>query len=503
MATVYLAIQESLDRHVALKVLSPHLSGEHTFNDRFLREARIAARFLHRSIVQIHDINAHDGRPFIAMEYLPGGTLGARMPEMGLTDKLVVIAEIADALDFMHRQSVIHRDVKPDNIIFRADNSPVITDFGIARAANSVTRMTVTGSILGTPHYMSPEQARGKKIEPRSDLYSLGVVLFKMLAGHVPYDAEDQFSICAMHVNEPIPRLPDELSHLQDVVDRLLAKDPDDRFQTGEALHQQLEEAAGMALLSRRPTEMATEETIVESPEENRTRFKTGGAWARRRDDLGGESSDSAGPEGAAEPEVPTRGPTASYETAVQSPGTGERADSTGNRVEIDPHSSERPLEQASIPPQPYFGPRWVRAVYRPIGRFVLRHLALLRIRLSVFRQSLRREGFKQALHAAWLGPSGVLTRGNFVKKNLVQPVVWVPAVAGIVLVSGLVWTMINQQGTVPASDPEAVLEGLSPQGRDIAAGEIPSTTRVALGPTLRQIGLYCTFGGSGNALSI
>ena len=341
MAVVYLAIQESLDRHVALKVLSRHLSGEDTFNDRFLREARIAARFLHRSIVQIHDINAHNGRPYMAMEYLPGGTLGARFPDMALNDKLVVIAEIADALDFMHRQSFIHRDVKPDNIIFRGDDSAVITDFGIARAANSVTRMTLTGSILGTPHYMSPEQARGKKIDPRSDLYSLGIVLFKMLAGHLPYDAEDQFSICAMHVNEPIPRLPDDLAHLQEIIDRLLAKDPDERFQTGAALYQELEAVAGITLLSRRPATMAIDTTLVESPEDKQTRVST--EETRLSADRSAEDPTRAGT-GPTEPAEPTVHPT------------------DGDLI-----SGERPTEAASLPPRAPPRPRWLWALYRPL----------------------------------------------------------------------------------------------------------------------------------------
>jgi len=275
MAAVYLAIQESLDRHVALKVLSRHLSGEDTFNDRFLREARIAARFLHRSIVQIRASRRNRSLKVMAMEYLPGGTLGARMAELALKEKLVVAAEIADALDFMHRQAFIHRDVKPDNIIFRADDSAVITDFGIARAANSATRMTLTGSILGTPHYMSPEQARGKKIDSRSDLYSLGVVLFKMLAGRLPYDAEDQFSICAMHVNEPIPKLPEEVAHLQGVIDKLMAKDPEERFPTGAALLEDLEAVADTALLPKRTTGMSFETRVVGASPETEIRLGT------------------------------------------------------------------------------------------------------------------------------------------------------------------------------------------------------------------------------------
>jgi serine/threonine protein kinase/tetratricopeptide (TPR) repeat protein len=414
MAVVYLAIQESLDRHVALKVLARHLSGEDTFNDRFLREARIAARFLHRSIVQIHDINAHDGRPYMAMEYLPGGTLGARLANMTLKAKLVVAAEIADALDFMHRQSFIHRDVKPDNIIFRADDSAVITDFGIARAANSVTRMTLTGSILGTPHYMSPEQARGKKIDSRSDLYSLGVVLFAMLTGRLPYDAEDQFSICAMHVNEPIPKLPDDVAYLQAVVDRLLAKDPDDRFQTGRELYRELEAAADTRLLPRRTTGMSIETAVVGTDPQEATRVGVG------------KVRTSTGPTEVSEPEVHP----------------------TDDDMVID----KRLRDSDALPRRSPFRPNSLWALLRPLATISLKWLALLRIRLNVVWRSLQRQ--LGVLHSTWFGETGIFRHRTMSGRHLRQPAVWAPMAAIAVSLGGIAWTLVPEPSAEPESSP-------------------------------------------------
>lgn len=426
MAIVYLAVQESLDRHVALKVLSRHLSGEDTFNDRFLREARIAARFLHRSIVQIHDINAHDGRPYMAMEYLPGGTLGARMAKLALKEKLVVAAEIADALDFMHRQSFIHRDVKPDNIIFRADDSAVITDFGIARAANSVTRMTLTGSILGTPHYMSPEQARGKKIDSRSDLYSLGVVLFKMLAGRLPYDAEDQFSICAMHVNEPIPDLPDDVAHLQTVVNGLLAKDPDDRFQTGEALHRELEAAAETTLLPRRTTGMSFETAVVEPSPAEGTRGST--EETRLNPDAPGMAETRAG-----------TGPT-------------QPADPTIQPTDGDPVAEKHLIDSDIVPPRPAPGPNWLRSFSRRLANATLRIGALMRIRLNIVWGSLKRRA--GVLRSTWFGEAGIVRRRRMNGRDLAQPAVWAPLALLVLLLGGATWTLTQEPTAEPAPRP-------------------------------------------------
>ena len=234
MATVYLAVQESVDREVALKVMSPALLVDPNFGERFMREAKIAARLHHRHVVGIHDVGRVGDYHYIAMEYLPAGPVLSKDGQpRAVPFALRVIREIATAINYAQEKGFIHRDIKPDNILLRDDGSAALTDFGIARANDSSTRMTRTGAVVGTPHYMSPEQARGKQIDGRSDLYSLGVVLYEMLVGRVPYHAEDSLAVGIMHITQPVPTLPDELAVLQPLVDNLLAKEPEQRFQTG------------------------------------------------------------------------------------------------------------------------------------------------------------------------------------------------------------------------------------------------------------------------------
>ncbi len=246
MATVYLAIQESVDREVALKVMSPALLVDPNFGERFLREARIAAKLHHRHVVGIHDVGHAGDLHYIAMEYVGGGqVLSGHGAPLAPALALRVTREIATALAYAQEKGIVHRDVKPDNILLREDGSAVLTDFGIARAHESALRMTRTGAIIGTPHYMSPEQARGRAVDGRADLYSLGIVLYEMLVGHAPYRAEDSLAVGIMHITEPLPTLPNELSALQDLLDHLLAKEPDDRFQSGH------EVAAAVAELER------------------------------------------------------------------------------------------------------------------------------------------------------------------------------------------------------------------------------------------------------------
>ncbi|WP_444994246.1 serine/threonine protein kinase [Aliikangiella sp. IMCC44359] len=236
-ATVYLAIQQGFDREVALKVMSPALAADPTFGERFIREAKIVAKLSHKSIVTVYDVGESGNFYYLAMEYMPGEDLKTRIAKgMKTRDCLSIISKLAKALHFAHDKGYIHRDVKSENILFDSDGEPVLTDFGIAKASNSSTQMTQTGKLIGTPEYMSPEQCRGKTVDGRSDLYSLGIILFEMLTRSVPYTGEDSVAVCIKHVTKPMPTLPARLNHYQWLLELLLSKDPKKRFQTGNEL---------------------------------------------------------------------------------------------------------------------------------------------------------------------------------------------------------------------------------------------------------------------------
>lgn len=234
MSTVYLAIQISVGRIVALKVMNPGLTSDPAFSERFQREATIVGQLSHPNIVAIYDIGRKEDLNYIAMDYLPGGSVHDKMIN-GLTgeEALRVTKEIANALDHAHEKGYIHRDIKPENILFRADNSAVLSDFGVAKGIVGVSRMTHVGTVVGTPHYMSPEQTRGQTVDARSDLYSLGVVFFEMLTGALPYQGEDAVTIALKHISAPIPKLPLQYQAYQRILEKFLAKDPNQRFQSG------------------------------------------------------------------------------------------------------------------------------------------------------------------------------------------------------------------------------------------------------------------------------
>ncbi len=247
MANVYLAHDEVLARDVAIKVLRDQYAEDEEFVGRFRREAQSAARLSHPHIVQIYDWGrSGEGAYYIAMEYVPRGTLkelirhdGALAPAAAMG----VALQISDALSAAHEQGVIHRDIKPQNVLVTRTGDVKVTDFGIARAASSP--ITTTNAVLGTAGYMSPEQAMGKPVGPATDLYSLGVVIYEMLTGALPYEADNPITLSMMHVNEP-PRSPREANPevpraLDALTLKLLAKDPENRYQSAGALADDLE----------------------------------------------------------------------------------------------------------------------------------------------------------------------------------------------------------------------------------------------------------------------
>jgi serine/threonine protein kinase/class 3 adenylate cyclase len=250
MAEVYLAYDEILEREVAFKVLDRKQAENREAVERFRREARNAASLSHTNIVSIHDRgHTQDGTYYLVMEYMEGGTLedliqqeGPLSPQRATETAL----QVARALQEAHQKGVIHRDIKPQNILLSNSGEAKVADFGIARAATATT-MTQVGSVMGTVHYMSPEQALGESATPRSDLYSLGVVLYEMLTGEIPYDAETPAGVVMKHVGglsrslkEANPEVPEELDA---VTARLLSRDPDDRYPDANALVEELERA--------------------------------------------------------------------------------------------------------------------------------------------------------------------------------------------------------------------------------------------------------------------
>jgi serine/threonine protein kinase len=244
MARVYRAIHRPLEREVALKILLPEYSEDPSFAERFMREARIAARLVHPHIVQIYDVDQHGEHLYLAMECVKGGDLTEKI-EAGLSAKALMKAaeELTEALDFAHSEGYIHRDIKPANILFRRDGSLVLSDFGIARSMRTESELTQVGMIVGTPTYMSPEQALGRELTAASDLYSAGVVLFNLVTGYTPYRSNSAMEILHQHISAPIPDLPKTLPHLQVFFNRALAKDPKDRYSSGAKMLEALRRA--------------------------------------------------------------------------------------------------------------------------------------------------------------------------------------------------------------------------------------------------------------------
>jgi serine/threonine-protein kinase PpkA len=237
MATVYLATQRSLERKVALKVMAAALGTDPTFCERFLREGKTLARLSHPHTVTIHDIGNVGNLYYMAMEYLPNGTLKERVAAGISAERgLIYVRQIASALSYAHAQELVHRDVKPANILFRANGSAVLSDFGIAKSLDDRTQFTQAGFAVGTPSYMSPEQARGIEIDGRADLYALGVVLYEMLVGKLPYNGPDALSTALAHLTEPLPELPIHYGRYQHILSKLLAKDREDRFANADEL---------------------------------------------------------------------------------------------------------------------------------------------------------------------------------------------------------------------------------------------------------------------------
>jgi predicted Ser/Thr protein kinase len=248
MADVYLCEDLTLGRRVALKVLLSRFLDDPNFVERFRREAKAAAGLNHANLVSIYDWGEVDGTYFIVMEYVEGETLKdlvRRRGRLGGSEAVHISLQLLAALEFAHRTGIVHRDIKPQNVMLDRDGNAKVTDFGIARAADS--GMTEAGSILGTAQYLAPEQARGQRVDERSDLYSVGIVLYEMLTGTVPFKGDSAVTVALKHVNEmaaePAQLVPGMPYALNQIVLKAIAKDPDQRYQTAEQFARDLRSA--------------------------------------------------------------------------------------------------------------------------------------------------------------------------------------------------------------------------------------------------------------------
>ncbi|MGH3001969.1 MAG: protein kinase domain-containing protein, partial [Gaiellaceae bacterium] len=264
MSSVYRAHDSLLDRTVALKVLHQQYTADEGYVERFRREARSVATLSHPNVVTVIDRGEHEGRQFIVFEYVDGENLKQLIVRRGpapVTMALELGVQVARGLSFAHQQGLVHRDVKPQNVLLNGNGEAKVTDFGIARSLDVKHGMTQTGTVLGTSDYIAPEQAQGQQVGEHTDVYSLGVVMYELLTGEVPFPGENFVAVAMRHINEPPPpirdRRPDVPPRLEEAIQRAMAKDPDDRFPTMRDFCQELDaclaEAQGTQVMAPPP----------------------------------------------------------------------------------------------------------------------------------------------------------------------------------------------------------------------------------------------------------
>jgi serine/threonine-protein kinase len=280
MSTVYLTTDETLQRRVAVKVLHAEISDQPDQIERFRREARAVAKLSHPNVVAVIDAGQDRGHPYIVFEYIEGETLKQRIDRLGrlpLDESAAYAIEVGRGLATAHARNMVHRDVKPQNVLIDPEGRAKVTDFGIARSLES-KGLTATGRVLGTTDYVAPEQAMGQSIDARSDVYSLGVLLYEMLTGEVPFHAETQVGVAMKHVNEPLPdvesRRPEISAALAAVVETATAKDPDNRYTRMATMLRDLEAALEVEV-SRAGKATGEVTTVLDSVPPRRRRLFT------------------------------------------------------------------------------------------------------------------------------------------------------------------------------------------------------------------------------------
>jgi serine/threonine-protein kinase len=269
MGEVYRAEHLKLGREAAIKILPANLVGEADFLRRFEREAASAAALNHPNILAIYDYGEQDGMPYLVMPYIRGGTLKDRLERGDVTPAQIAryLTQIAEALDFAHGRGIIHRDVKPANILIDEHDQAYLGDFGIAKALEGTESLTRTGMGVGTPEYMAPEQAQGRA-DPRSDLYALGIMVYQLIIGHVPYSGNSTVEVLMQHLQQPIPleplrsMNPSAAQVFAPILQRALAKDPNHRYQTGRDMMQAVNAAIAQTGFDR----WASAPTVVMAP---------------------------------------------------------------------------------------------------------------------------------------------------------------------------------------------------------------------------------------------
>ena len=254
MATVFKAYHAALDRYVAIKVMHPAFKEDPTFLARFQREARVVARLEHPNIVPVYDYAEHNGAPYLVMKFVEGETLKAKLARgpISLTEAVKIVEAVGTGLDYAHKQGILHRDIKPSNVMLAADGNVYLADFGLARIAQAGESTLSSDSLLGTPHYMSPEQAKGvKELDAGTDIYSLGVVIYELVVGRLPFSADTPFAIIHDHIYTPLPMPhavnPNVPEAIERVLLKALAKERADRYPDVAAMVAAFRDAAATA----------------------------------------------------------------------------------------------------------------------------------------------------------------------------------------------------------------------------------------------------------------